>query len=71
MMGEKVGAVIVPVLAGELDVAAVIAHCRMHLADFKVPQYLALRAEALPRNPAGKLLKTQLRDETEWGAALR
>ncbi|HXD53963.1 MAG TPA: AMP-binding protein [Solirubrobacteraceae bacterium] len=71
MMGEKVGAVIVPTAGAELDVAAVIAHCREHLADFKVPQYIATRQEALPRNPGGKLLKKQLREETQWGDPLR
>ena len=34
-----------------------IAHCRERLADFKVPQYVALRSEPLPRNPGGKVLK--------------
>ncbi len=71
MMGEKVGAVIVASAPGEADVQAIIAHCRSHLADFKVPQYIAIREEALPRNPGGKLLKKQLRQETQWGEALR
>jgi long-chain acyl-CoA synthetase len=71
MMGEKVGAVIVPASAGALDVAAVLAHCRAHLADFKVPQYISAREDPLPRNPGGKLLKAQLREETDWGAPLR
>jgi long-chain acyl-CoA synthetase len=70
MMGEKVGAVIVPAGA-ELDVPAVIAHCRERIADFKVPQYVAIRTEPLPRNPGGKVLKKPLREETEWGAPLR
>ena len=71
MMGEKVGAVIVPMSEGEVDVAAVIAHVRERLADFKVPQYVAVRSEPLPRNPGGKVLKPQLRDETDWGDPLR
>jgi long-chain acyl-CoA synthetase len=71
MMGEKVGAVIVPSAGAELDVQAVLAHCRSNLADFKVPQYIATRSEPLPRNPGGKLLKKQLREETDWGAPLR
>jgi long-chain acyl-CoA synthetase len=71
MMGEKVGAVIVPDTEGKLDVEAVIAHVREHLADFKLPQYVALRREPLPRNPGGKVLKAQLRDETDWGKPLR
>jgi long-chain acyl-CoA synthetase len=70
MMGEKVGAVLVP-LAGKLDVEAVLGHCRVHLADFKVPQYLSVREEPLPRNPGGKILKARLREETSWGEPLR
>ncbi len=71
MMGEKVGAVLVASPGEPLDVTAVIGHCRTHLADFKVPQYVAIRDEPLPRNPGGKILKAQLRDETDWGAPLR
>ncbi len=71
MMGEKVGAVIVAAGGGELDTAAVIAHCREHLADFKVPQFVSVRGEPLPRNPGGKLLKAQLREQTSWGDPLR
>ena len=71
MMGEKVGAVIVPAAGDELDIDEVIRHCRAQLADFKVPQFIALRDQPLPRNPAGKVIKGQLRDETEWGKPLR
>jgi acyl-CoA synthetase (AMP-forming)/AMP-acid ligase II len=70
MMGEKVGAVIVPA-GDDLDVDAVIDHARERIADFKVPQYVAVRDEPLPRNPGGKVLKKELREETEWGAPLR
>ena len=71
MMGEKVGAIIVPAAGGELDIDAVLAHCRAHLADFKVPQYIDVREGPLPRNPGGKLLKAALRSETRWGKPLR
>jgi long-chain acyl-CoA synthetase len=70
MMGEKVGAIVVPA-GDELDVEAVIAHCRGRIADFKVPQYLSVRREPLPRNPGGKVLKRRLREETDWGTPLR
>jgi len=70
MMGEKVGAVIVP-STDDFDARAVIAHVSERIADFKVPQYLAVRTEPLPRNPGGKVLKKQLREETEWGDPLR
>ena len=71
MMGEKVGAVIVPTPGAELDVAAVIDYLGAHIADFKIPQYVAVSAAPLPRNPGGKLLKRRLRDDTDWAAAIR
>jgi long-chain acyl-CoA synthetase len=71
MMGEKVGAVIVMAADEGLEVEEVIAYCRARLADFKVPQYVAVRQEPLPRNPGGKLLKKQLREKIDWGPPLR
>ncbi|WP_410872099.1 class I adenylate-forming enzyme family protein [Nocardia sp. A7] len=63
MMGEKVGAVVVPVPGTEFDEAAVLGYLRERLADFKVPQYFSVRTEPLPRNPGGKIVKTALRSE--------
>lgn len=41
----------------------VVAACRGRLADYKLPRYLLLRDEALPRGMSGKILKRELRDE--------
>lgn len=71
MMGEKVGAVIVPRPGQKLDLEDLIAFARKHLADFKVPQYVVVRTQPMPRNPGGKMLKPVLRKETEWGKPLR
>jgi acyl-CoA synthetase (AMP-forming)/AMP-acid ligase II len=71
MMGEKVGAVIVPRPGRTIDPAELRSFVREQLADFKVPQYVAVRDEPLPRNPGGKVLKPDLRTSTEWGAELR
>jgi acyl-CoA synthetase (AMP-forming)/AMP-acid ligase II len=71
MMGEKVGAVLVTTDEDQLDVDAVIAHARERIAPFKVPQFVTIRTEPLPRNPGGKVLKKQLREATEWGDPLR
>ncbi|WP_343601108.1 AMP-binding protein [Mycobacterium sp.] len=68
VMGEKVGAVL---FGEQVDVTAVLAHCRNQLADFKIPQYVTVVNEALPRNAGGKLLKGQLREQVRWGEALR
>jgi acyl-CoA synthetase (AMP-forming)/AMP-acid ligase II len=71
MMGEKVGAVLVPGSGQQIDVDTVLIYCREHLADFKVPQYVSVRESPLPRNPSGKLLKGQIREETSWGEQRR
>lgn len=55
----------------QIDIQAVLAHCRDHLADFKIPQYVTVVTEPLPRNAAGKLLKNHLREHVQWGAPLR
>ncbi|HET6214013.1 MAG TPA: AMP-binding protein [Micromonosporaceae bacterium] len=66
VMGEKVGAVLVPAPGGTIDVPAVLAYLRERIADFKVPQFVVVRPDPLPRNPGGKLLKRRVRDETTW-----
>ena len=71
VMGEKVGAVIVPRPGQQMDTADLLAFARQHLADFKIPQYVLVRAEPLPRNPGGKILKAALRNSVEWGKPLR
>lgn len=67
MMGEKVGAIVVPTPGQELDVNELVKFAKTRLADFKVPQYFVVRSEALPRNPGGKVLKKQLREKVDWG----
>jgi len=62
MMGEKVGAVIVPLPGASVDPDEVVAYAREQLADFKVPQYIAVSDQPLPRNPSGKILKSRLRE---------
>jgi long-chain acyl-CoA synthetase len=61
VLGEEVKAVV------HLRKGAIVTedelreHCRKHLADFKVPEYIEFRDTPLPRNPAGKILKAALR----------
>jgi fatty-acyl-CoA synthase len=49
--------------AGPVDVVALIAHCNQRLADYKVPRYVAVRSEPLPRLATAKISKPALRDE--------
>jgi fatty-acyl-CoA synthase len=58
---EAVTAVIVPRSGVELDEAQVRAHAKQRLAAFKQPKYIVI-AEALPKNPSGKILKRELRE---------
>ncbi|MFC8529920.1 class I adenylate-forming enzyme family protein [Nocardia sp. NPDC057227] len=48
---------------GSVDAARIIAHCTELVADYKVPRYVVLRDEPLPRLPSGKLSKTAIRAE--------
>ena len=66
MMGENVGAVIVPLPGHHIEPTELLRFARERLADYKVPQYLAIRTEPLPRNPSGKVLKASLRVDTKW-----
>jgi acyl-CoA synthetase (AMP-forming)/AMP-acid ligase II len=71
MMGEKVGAVLVPTPGSSLDVGEVLSFARERLADFKVPQFVSVRSDPLPRNPGGKILKGALRESAKWEPAAR
>ncbi len=64
-LGEEVAAVVVPRAGETVTVADVQAHVRERLASFKVPSRVAIWTEPLPRNPAGKILKRDLRDTFE------
>ncbi|WP_214366223.1 acyl-CoA synthetase [Pseudonocardia sp. H11422] len=57
---EAVTAVVVPKAGVELTVEQVDAHAREHLAGYKRPKYVVF-ADALPKNPSGKILKRDLR----------
>ena len=69
-LGEEVKAV-VQLRPGSTTTAEDLREfCRKHLADFKVPEYIELRDEPLPRNPAGKVLKNLLRGgESAFGVS--
>jgi acyl-CoA synthetase (AMP-forming)/AMP-acid ligase II len=71
MMGEKVGAVVVPKPGHSIEIRSVISFAATCLADFKIPQYMVVRNDFLPRNPGGKILKKALRETVDWGKPLR
>ncbi|WP_067680104.1 class I adenylate-forming enzyme family protein [Nocardia miyunensis] len=59
--GETPAAIVT--VSGDVDVAAIVEHCNQLVADYKVPRYVVIRDEPLPRLPSGKLAKTAIRDE--------
>jgi long-chain acyl-CoA synthetase len=71
MMGEKVGAVVVPLPGTEPDPQDIRSFVKERIADYNAPQFFCFRGEPLPRNPAGKVLKPLLRKDTQWSDELR
>jgi acyl-CoA synthetase (AMP-forming)/AMP-acid ligase II len=71
MMGEKVGVVIMAKPGSQVDANEIVSFLHGRIADFKIPQYVAFRAQPLPRNAGGKILKPVLRKDTEWGSPVR
>jgi acyl-CoA synthetase (AMP-forming)/AMP-acid ligase II len=73
--GETVKAIIVDAAGGDsskgaaLSDADLIAYCRERMAHYKCPTSVD-RVAALPRNPSGKILKTELR-EPYWKGQTR
>ncbi len=63
VLGEEVGAVVQLRPGTSVSEAEIQEHVATRLAGFKVPVRVWLSTTPLPRNPAGKVLKRQLRDE--------
>ena len=63
VLGEEVGAVVQLAPGARADEQGLRAHVATRLAAFKVPARIEIRGEPLPRNPNGKILKRELRDE--------
>jgi long-chain acyl-CoA synthetase len=61
IFGEVVRACIVLRPETEATAEEILEYCRQHLADFKVPARIIILSE-LPRNPGGKVIKSQLRE---------
>jgi long-chain acyl-CoA synthetase len=61
-LGEEVATVVYVRPGHEVTEDELRAHVGERLAGFKVPSVVRIVHEALPRNPAGKILKRELRD---------
>ena len=65
--GEVIAAFVVPAGAAEVDAEALDRRCLDSIARHKRPRSYSVVAE-LPRNPAGKVLKSELRELAAGGA---
>ena len=63
MLGERACAVVVPREGQDVSLESIVAYlCDLGIATFKLPERVEIRSE-LPRNPLGKVLKRELREE--------
>ncbi|MBA2933743.1 acyl--CoA ligase [Sphingomonas sp. CGMCC 1.13654] len=53
-----------------VTIDAIIAHCNAHLANYKVPRYVAIEPEPLPRMASGKISKVILREKFKDAAGM-
>jgi len=60
-LGEVGMAFVVPRPGATVEPDALIAWCREHMANYKVPRHVEL-VDAFPLNASGKVLKYELRD---------
>jgi long-chain acyl-CoA synthetase len=63
VLGEEVGAVVVLKPGETLTADELKAHVAERIAGFKVPSHVWFIEGDLPRNPAGKVLKRELREQ--------
>ncbi len=66
--GESVQAIVVCKPGEAMTAEDVVDHCKRHLASYKKPKGVDFM-DVLPRNPAGKVLKTVLREN--YGKSVR
>ena len=60
VLGEKVQ-VFVVARADEINAGDLRQFCAQHMADYKVPDFITVMADSLPRNANGKVLKAVLK----------
>ncbi|MFJ8668192.1 class I adenylate-forming enzyme family protein [Streptomyces sp. NPDC093600] len=65
-LGEEVAAVVRLRAGASVTADELRAHVGASLAAFKVPAHIVVRDTELPRNPAGKILKRELRATTTF-----
>jgi acyl-CoA synthetase (AMP-forming)/AMP-acid ligase II len=65
-LGSRVGVCVVPRPGVTFEGHELVRVARDSLAPFKVPEFVCMRSEPLPRNPAGKVDKEAVRAQSQW-----
>jgi len=68
-LGQAIVVIATPSDGNALDVDALLAECRRNLPAYMVPARVLVRADALPRNPNGKIDRKLLASEFAAHAA--
>ena len=68
-LGEEVGAAIFPAAGASVTAEDLRAFCKDHLAAYKIPRYIWILNEALPRNASGKFVKRELQQSLDLSNA--
>ncbi len=69
ILGEEVGAAVVLRPGKSVSADELSLFVRERMAGFNVPTHIWFRSEPLPRNPQGKVLKRELREELVTGSS--
>jgi long-chain acyl-CoA synthetase len=62
-LDEEVGAAVFPAPNSDPSADDIRAFCKTKLAAYKVPRYIWIVKQPLPRNASGKFVKRELRDK--------
>ena len=68
-LGEEVGAAIFPAAGASVSADELREYCKDHLAAYKIPRYIWILDEPLPRNASGKFVKRSLQDSLDTADA--
>lgn len=62
-LGEEVGTCVVPKAGRQITAQELRDHVGSQISKHKIPRYIWIREEPLPRNASGKFLKRELKEE--------
>jgi long-chain acyl-CoA synthetase len=68
-LGEEVGVAVFCNSASAASADELRAHCAQRISKHKIPRYIWMLSEPLPRNASGKFLKKDLRDQLDPATA--